>query len=103
MVDVSKATFEEEVLKAAGLVLVDFWAPWCGPCRMTGPVLEAIDSERDDVKICKVNVDDEGELAGEYGIMSIPALFFFKDGKKIGESIGFSPKEELSGVIDKLK
>ena len=103
MVDVTKATFEEEVLKAENLVIVDFWAPWCGPCRMTGPVLEAIDSERDDVKICKVNVDDEGELAGEYGIMNIPAMFFFKGGKKVGEVIGFRPKEELCEAIDKLK
>ena len=81
VVTVTKANFEEEVLKSDKPVLVDFWAPWCGPCRMVHPVLEEIANEEEGIKVCKVNVDEEQALAVEYNIMSIPTIMVFKDGK----------------------
>ena len=98
----NKNNFENEVLKSDKLVLVDFWATWCGPCQMLGPVVENIAKERQDVKVCKVNVDDEQELAINYGVMSIPTLIFFKNGKQIKTSVGFVSKKELEEIINSL-
>ena len=83
---ITKETFEKEVLQSNIPVLLDFWAPWCGPCRMVGPILDEIAEEREDIKVCKVNVDEEPELAGQYDVMTIPTLMVFKDRFSWGSS-----------------
>lgn len=97
---VTDATFEQDVLKAEGPVLVDFWAPWCGPCRMVAPVLDQIGDELEGkLTIAKVNVDENQAVSGSFGIMSIPALLLFKDGQVVEEIIGFQPKPRLMTKI----
>ncbi|MGD8188735.1 thioredoxin [Brevibacillus ginsengisoli] len=94
--------FAQEVEQGGGTVLVDFWAPWCGPCKMIAPVLEQIDSEiGNKLKIVKVNVDDNPDSAGRFGIMSIPTLLLFKDGQPVDKIVGFQPKEALLSTINK--
>ncbi|PLS18687.1 thioredoxin [Bacillus sp. M6-12] len=95
---VTDQTFGTEIKE--GLVLADFWAPWCGPCKMIAPVLEEIDGEMGDkVKIVKLNVDENAGTVGEFGVMSIPTLILFKDGVAVDKVIGFSPKEALTDII----
>ncbi|MFC4618189.1 thioredoxin [Camelliibacillus cellulosilyticus] len=97
---VTDQNFAEET--AEGVVLVDFWAPWCGPCKMVAPVLEEIDGEMaDKVKIVKLNVDENQETAGKFGVMSIPTLILFKDGEVAAQTVGFQPKEALTDFINK--
>ncbi|HEX6923186.1 MAG TPA: thioredoxin [Bacillales bacterium] len=100
---ITKATdqnFSQET--GEGLVLADFWAEWCGPCKMVAPVLEEIDSEMNDkVKIVKLDVDENQETAGNFGVMSIPTLIFFKDGEVVDKVVGYQPKEALVEVINK--
>ncbi len=97
---VTDQTFSTET--NSGVVLVDFWAPWCGPCKMIAPVLEELDSELGGkVKIVKVDVDENQETAGKFGIMSIPTLLVLKDGVVVDKVVGFSPKEALAGVLEK--
>ena len=93
---VSDASFESDVLKSAEPVVVDFWAEWCGPCRMIGPALEEIAGQLGDkVKIVKLNVDENPKTAGQYGIMSIPTLMLFKNGKEAARQVGAAPKQKL--------
>ena len=91
--------FEKEVLKAQGLALVDFYADWCGPCKMVAPVLEEIAQEREDVLIGKINVDESGILAAKYQVVNIPTMILFKDGKEQGRIIGFRPKNDILQFI----
>lgn len=98
---VTKDNFEDEVLNSDIPVLVDFWAEWCGPCQMLGPVLEEISEEYNGrIKICKVNVDDEMELAVKYKIESIPMMYFFKNGEQVDGIMGFNPKPKLVAKIE---
>lgn len=100
IVDVNDGNFSQETND--GLVLVDFWAPWCGPCKMIAPVLEELDEEQSDtVKIAKLNVDDNQETAGNYGVMSIPTLLLMKDGNVVDQVVGFQPKEALEELVNK--
>lgn len=96
---ITKENFEEEVLRSDKPVLIDFWASWCGPCRMLAPTIEAIANERDDVKVGKVNVDDEGALATAFGIVSIPTVILMKDGKEVARSVGYRQKDELLSML----
>lgn len=93
--------FEEEVLNASEPVFVDFWADWCGPCKMVGPVVEELAEDfKGKAKIGKLNVDENGTTAQAYGVMSIPTLILFKDGKEVERVVGFKPKEELAKIIN---
>ena len=97
------ATFEDEVIKSALPVLVDFWAPWCGPCKMLGPVIEELAKEYDGkVKICKLNTDESPNSASQYHISAIPTVLLFKGGKLVRELVGLQPKEELKRRLDEL-
>ena len=102
-VNVTKQNFNQEVVEVDKMVVVDFWATWCGPCQMLAPVLSEIAEEhKDTVKVCKVNVDEEQELAMEFNIMSIPTLVIFKNGKVVKTTVGFHSKTELDGIINTL-
>ncbi|GAB2677278.1 thioredoxin [Paenibacillus thermoaerophilus] len=98
---VTDQSFKSEV-ETSGTVLVDFWAPWCGPCKMIAPVLEELDQEiGGQVKIAKVNVDENPESAGRFGVMSIPTLILFKDGQPVDKVVGFQSKDALKNVINR--
>ena len=98
--DVNDAGFKEEI--GSGLTLVDFWAPWCGPCKMIAPILEELAPEVEGkANIAKLNVDDNQATASEYEVMSIPTLILFKDGEPVDKVVGFQPKEQLAALIEK--
>lgn len=96
---ITKDNFQSEVLDYSGTVLIDFWADWCGPCRMLAPIVDEVAAENPAIKVGKVNVDAEQELAAQFGIMSIPTLLVFKNGQKSGESVGLIPKEQVEKLI----
>ena len=98
--NITKDTFQKEVLESDKPVIVDFWATWCGPCRMLGPVIEELAEEHPEIKVCKVNVDDEQELAEQFGVMSIPFVASFKGGQLHKSSVGVQPKEALLSLLD---
>lgn len=97
---ITKDNFEKEIVKADKPVLVDFWASWCGPCRMLSPTIDEIAEEHPEIKVCKINIDDEAELAIRHGVMSVPTLMFFKNGEIAQTAVGVRPKDE---ILDLLK
>ena len=98
-VNVTAENFDEEVLNYKGKVLVDFWAEWCGPCMMLGPIIEEVSEEVDDVKFCKVNCDEARDVALQFGIMTIPNLIVFENGAQVNQSIGYIEKEDVLELI----
>ena len=103
VIELTRETFYSEVLAEKRMVVVDFWASYCMPCRMLIPVLEDASAARSDVKFCKINVDDAQDIAERYGVMSMPILIFFKNGEPVDESIGLITKDELLAILEKNK
>ena len=96
---INKENFQQEVIQSDKPVLLDFWAPWCGPCRMVLPLVEEIAGERDDIKVGKVNVDEQAELAAQFGVMTIPTLVVMEKGRIINRSVGAKPKNEILAML----
>lgn len=102
VIHVNKISFQEAVLNSKQPVLVDFWASWCGPCRMISPILDELAEENPDVKFVKINVDEEPELANQFQVMSIPALFVLQNGQVVAQSLGVKPKAQLQALLDSI-
>ena len=98
-ININKNNFQSEVLNSEKKVLLDFWAPWCGPCRMVVPMVEEIAKERPDIKVGKINVDEEAELASRFGIMSIPTLVVIENGKIVNQAMGARPKDAILAML----
>ena len=98
-VDITKDNFQQEVVESEKPVLLDFWAPWCGPCRMIAPTLEEIAEENPEIKVCKINVDEEPELAKQFKVISIPTLFVIKNGEVVNKSLGVRSKDQILDMI----
>jgi len=98
-ININKENFESEVLRSDKPVLLDFWAPWCGPCQMVLPIVEEIAAENPHIKVAKVNVQEQRELAKQFRVMSIPALFVMKDGKIVNQALGAMPKQQILNLI----
>lgn len=101
--EITKENFDEIVLNNKGLVLIDFWATWCGPCMMQAPIIEELAEELDDVTVGKIDVDADGELAVKYGVSSIPTLMLFKDGECVSTNVGYHTKNQLLDIIEKYR
>lgn len=99
VIHISKSNFQNEVLNSEKPVLLDFWAPWCGPCRMVSPIVDEIAAECGDIKVGKVNVDEQPELAGQFGVMSIPTLVVMKGGKVVNQMVGARPKGQILAML----
>ena len=97
--NINRKNFQEEVLNSEKPVLLDFWAPWCGPCRMVVPIIEEIAEENEDIKVGKINVDEQSELAHQFNVMSIPTLVVIKNGQEVNRSVGAKSKEEILEMI----
>lgn len=98
-INISKTNFQNEVINSEKPVLLDFWAPWCGPCRMVGPVMEEIAAEHPNIKVGKINVDEQPELARQFRVMSIPTLVVMKNGEVVNRSVGSKPKEQILTML----
>jgi thioredoxin 1 len=99
-ITITKENFEEEVMKSDKPVLIDFWAPWCGPCRMVSPIVDEIAAEKVDVKVCKVNIDEQADLAKSFKVMSIPTLAVVKDGQVVNVAVGARPKSDIEAMLN---
>ena len=98
-ININKNNFQNEVLNSEMPVLLDFWAPWCGPCRMVSPIVDEIAAQRSDIKVGKINVDEQPELAAQFGVMSIPTLVVIKNGKVVNQAVGARPKAQILAML----
>ena len=99
VININNNNFQDEVMHSEKLVLLDFWASWCGPCRMVSPIVDEIAAERSDIKVCKINVDEQPELAARFGVMSIPTLVVMKEGKIVNQAVGARPKAQILAML----
>ena len=99
-INIDKSNFQNEVMNSDKPVLLDFWAPWCGPCRMVVPIVEEIARERSDIKVGKINVDENPELAGQFGVMSIPTLVVMKNGRIVSQAVGARPRSAIESMLN---